>query len=148
MAHGAHLLDANALLALGWPTHEHHQRTHEWPARHATAGWHTCALTQAAFVRISCQPAFSAVLIELAEAWEALARNLAHPSHSLLPLDFAFDDVLGTCTGGLIGHRQITDAYLLVTAVRAGAKLLTFDSGIRHLLASDEERSRHLLVLA
>mgnify|MGYP006316360799 CR=1 FL=1 len=65
-----------------------------------------------------------------------------------MALDFGFADVLACCTGGVIGHRQVTDAYLLTAAVRAGMKLLTFDTGVRHLLASEEERTRLVSVPA
>ena len=142
-----HLLDVNALLAHGWPSHVHHRRVHEWMVRHAREGWFTCAITQAAFVRISCQPSLSPHGFSIEEAWGTLRANLRHPGHQQVPLEFSFDAVLETCTAGIVGHRQITDGWLLTAAVRAGAKLLTFDSGVRHLLATEQERKKHLLVL-
>lgn len=138
------LLDANALIALGWPAHEHHGRALNWFKKHARQGWATCAFTQAAFVRIIAQPSFSGHAISVGEVGEVLMRNTAHPKHRFLPLDFGFEQVLGCCTGGLLGHRQITDAYLLTLAVRHGAKLVTFDGGIGQLLATAAERERHL----
>jgi uncharacterized protein len=143
----SHLLDANALIALGWPTHEHHATMMSWFKRHAAQGWATTAMTQAAFVRIVSQPVFSGHVITVSQVAEQLLRNTAHPKHTLLPMDFGFEEVLGRCTGGLFGHRQITDAYLLTTAARHGMKLLTFDSGISQLLATDTERSQLLTVL-
>lgn len=62
-------------------------------------------------------------------------------------MDFGFEQVLGRCTGGLFGQRQIADAYLLTTAARHGVRLLTFDSGMPQLLATPEERERRLSVL-
>ena len=97
-------------------------------------------MTQAAFVRIVSQPAFSPHVITVARVAEQMLRNTAHPKHRLLPMDFGFEEVLGCCTGGLYGHRQITDAYLLTTASRHGCKLVTFDTGITALLATDAER--------
>jgi uncharacterized protein len=141
------LLDANALIALGWPAHEHHNTMRAWFKRHATHGWATSALTQSAFVRIVSQPAFSGRVIALAEIAELLLRNTAHPKHRLLPLDFGFEQVLGCCTGGLLGHRQITDAYLVTLAARHKARLVTFDSGITQLLATPPERERLLSIL-
>ena len=141
-----HLLDANALIALGWPTHEHHERMHTWFARHARRGWGSCALTQAAFVRIISQPSFSGRALAIDEIAEVLRRNVAHPAHRLVPLDFGFDDVLRLCSAGIVGHRQVTDAYLLTAAQRAGMKLLTFDGGVGHLLATDDERARLIAV--
>ena len=141
------LLDANALIALGWPAHEHHDTVRHWFKRHAADGWATTALTQAAFVRIVSQPAFAGRPIAVTQVAELLLRNTAHPRHRLLPLDFGFAQVLGVCTGGLFGHRQITDAYLLTAAAHHGARLLTFDAGLAHLLATPEERERLLCVL-
>lgn len=143
-----HLLDANALIALGWPTHQHHAAMLAWFRRHAARGWATTAFTQAAFVRIISQPTFSGGLVGLGEVVELLLRNTAHPRHVLLPQDFGIQEVMGQCTGGVVGHRQVTDAYLLTTAIRAGMKLLTFDAGVAQLLATDAERQRHLSLLA
>ena len=143
----SHLLDANALIALGWPTHEHHPRMVKWFSQHARAGWATTAFTQSAFVRIVSQPAFSGRAIAVGEVAELLLRNTAHPKHRLLALDFGFAEVWAACTGGILGHRQITDAFLLTAAIRNRMKLLTFDSGIEQLLASTQERRRHMVVL-
>lgn len=143
----SHLLDANALIALGWPTHEHHPRMIRWFRQHARAGWATTALTQSAFVRILSQPAFSGRSIAVSEVAELLLRNTGHARHRLIPLDFGFADVWAACSGGILGHRQITDAWLLTAAVRNGMKLLTFDAGISHLLASAQERGKYLSIL-
>ncbi len=141
------LLDANALIALCWPKHEHHETMLEWFGRYARQGWATSALTQAAFVRIVSQPAFAGRAVGIGEVAELLLRNTQHKQHRLLALDFGFAEVLGCCSGGLFGHRQITDAYLLTQAVRCSARLLTFDGGIAQLLATPEERKQHLRVM-
>jgi toxin-antitoxin system PIN domain toxin len=141
------LLDANALIALGWPAHEHHAVMLAWFGRHAGEGWATTPVTQSAFVRIVSQPAFSGRVISVPQVAELLLRNTAHPQHRLLPMDFGFEQVLGCCTGGLYGHRRISDAYLLAAAARHGARLITFDTGIAQLLATDTERERLLSVL-
>ncbi len=143
----SHLLDANALIALGWPTHEHHSRMMSWFRQHARGGWASTAFTQSAFVRIISQPAFSGRSIAVGEVAELLLRNTAHAKHRLVALDFGFADVWAACTGGILGHRQITDAWLLTSAIRSGMKLLTFDKGIGQLLANERERSKHVTVL-
>ena len=141
------LLDANALIALGWPAHEHHERMRDWFRAHAAEGWATTPFTQAAFVRVVSQPAFAGRVIALAQVAELLLRNTAHPGHRLIALDFGFADVLATCSAGVVGHRQLTDAYLLSAAARHGARLVTFDAGIGALLATEPERERLLQVL-
>jgi len=143
----SHLLDANALIALGWPTHEHHPRMISWFRQHARAGWASTAFTQSAFIRIVSQPAFAGRSVAISEVAELLLRNTAHPKHRLVALDFDFAEVLGACTGGILGHRQITDAWLLTAAIRNGMKLVTFDTGIAQLLANAQQRAKHLMVL-
>lgn len=76
-----------------------------------------------------------------------MLRNTAHPKHRLVPLDFSFADVMAACSGGILAHRQITDAWLLTAAVRAGMKLVTFDTGIAQLLASPRDREKTLSLL-
>jgi uncharacterized protein len=142
-----HLLDVNALIALGWDAHQHHETMVAWFNRHARQGWATCAMTQSGFVRVLSQPAVASAAQSVADLAASLQRNLAHPAHQLLALDFNFDEVMAHCSGGVVGHRQITDAYLLTTAIRAGARLVTFDQGVPQLLATDAERRRHVLVL-
>ena len=143
----SHLLDANALIALSWPTHEHHPRMISWFRQHARAGWASTAFTQSAFIRIVSQPAFAGRSVAISEVAELLLRNTAHPKHRLVALDFDFAEVLGACTGGILGHRQITDAWLLTAAIRNGMKLVTFDTGIAQLLANAQQRAKHLMVL-
>ena len=139
------LLDANALIALCWPTHEHHPQMLAWFKQHARQGWATTAFTQATFVRIVSQQVFAGRAIAVAEVAELLLRNTAHPKHVLVPLDFGFAEVMTVCTGGILGHRQITDAWLLTAAVRANMKLVTFDADIAQLMASPRERDKHLV---
>jgi predicted nucleic acid-binding protein len=118
-----------------------------WFRKHSRTGWASTALTQSAFVRIVSQPAFSGRAIAIGEVAELLLRNTAHPKHQLVALDFGFADVLGACTGGILEHRQITDALQLTAAIRSGMKLLTFDAGITQLLANAQERTKHLTLL-
>ena len=118
-----------------------------WLKRNAVDGWATCAITQAGFIRVLSQPAVSKATFSIAQWSHSLAQVLSHPAHRLLPLDFAFADVMACCTGGLVGHRQITDAYLLTAAIRAGARLLTFDRGVTQLLATEVERAAHVEML-
>jgi uncharacterized protein len=139
-----HLLDANALIALAWPAHEHHQRIHTWFQKHHSSGWATTAFTQAAFIRIVSQPAFSGGVSESAigprEAADILTRNTSYRGHKFLTSDLQINEVISICTGGLVGHRQVTNAYLLALAIKNRYKLVTFDSGIKQLLATEKER--------
>ena len=50
------LLDVNVLIALTWPNHVHHDAARSWFTEVRNTGWATCPLTEAGFVRISCNP--------------------------------------------------------------------------------------------
>jgi toxin-antitoxin system PIN domain toxin len=143
----SHLLDVNALIALIWEEHQFHDTMATWFARHARRGWASCAITQSGFIRAMNQPALAKPGRTVVELANALQQNLAHPEHVLLPLDFHFAEVMARCSGGVVGHRQVTDAYLLTAAMRAGMKLLTFDRGVGSLLGSDAERAAHIELL-
>jgi uncharacterized protein len=72
---------------------------------------------------------------------------MAHVAHKFLTSDMQVSEVLSVCTGGLVGHRQVTDAYLLALAIKNKHKLVTFDSGIKQLLATDKERALAIVQL-
>jgi uncharacterized protein len=143
-----HLLDVNVLIALLWPGHVAHSIAIRWFSAHPEVHWATCAFTQAGFVRISSQPAAPESPNDAMYAAQVLAKATQAPEHNYLSMDFDYSTVRQVCTGGILGHRQITDAWLLATAVHHHCKLVTLDSGIRQLLATDAERSRHLVILS
>src|SRR5438477_321182 len=74
----AFLLDVNVLLALMWPAHESHMAVHTWFGRKPKRNWATCPLTQAGFVRISSNPAFSPHAVLPQQAVDLLNTNLRH----------------------------------------------------------------------
>jgi toxin-antitoxin system PIN domain toxin len=142
-----YLLDVNVLLPLLWNTHSFHATVKAWYVQHADDAWASCALTQAGFVRISAQGSVPSSTKDVPTIADILIRSTQHPRHRFLALDFSLDVVQATCTGELVGHRQITDAYLLTLAIRNGFKLATFDAALSHLLATQAERDQHIELL-
>ena len=128
------LLDVNVLIAMAWPTHRAHVKVQEWLARHALEGWATCPLTQTAFVRILSNPAFSPNALTPADAAALLQANLGHPAHRFWPDEVSFAKALEPFTQRLVGHQQVTDAYLLGLAMHKKGKLVTMDRAILALL--------------
>ena len=126
----AFLLDANVLIALAWPEHEFHERVGRWFARHSKSGWATCPITQAAFVRILSNPAFSPNALSPANALRVLETNLSLPNHEFWPDSIAVPDAVGVVGSRLRGHQQITEAYLLGLALQHRGKLATMDERI------------------
>jgi hypothetical protein len=74
-------------------------------------------------------------------------RTALNLDEDALALAQAYSRVMACYTGGAVGHRQVTDAYLLTAAIRNGMRLLTLDRGLVNLLASDVERTLHTEVL-
>ncbi len=86
-----------------------------------------CALTQNGFVRLISNPKYPNA-VSPREALALLARGTAVPQHEFWACDIQLADMIHP--GHLLGHRQITDAYLLALAVEHGGRLVTFDRSI------------------
>jgi uncharacterized protein len=128
------LLDVNVLIALLWPPHESHARAQRWFAQNARHGWATCAMTQAGFVRIVSNPAFSRRAVSPRDALEVLRGSLQHPRHHFWTEDIAVTESLAQFGRRLLGHQQITDAYLLGLAIQKKGRLATLDARLSSLL--------------
>ena len=142
------LLDVNVLIALMWPALESHSSVQRWFAKSSRSGWATCPFTQAAFVRIVSNPAFSRDAVTPDEALTLLSANVRHPSHEFWENDIPLIDAVEAFRPRIVGHRQITDAYLLGLAIRKKGRLVTLDRGLMSLLDSDNGHRSHLEVLS
>lgn len=118
------LLDANVLVSLAVSDHVHHESAEEWllAARGAFA---TCPMTQGSLVRLLLREGQTAVTARAVV--DAISRNRRH---EFWPDDLSFTDVELT---GVIGHRQVTDAYLAHLARTRKGRLATFDRGLAQL---------------
>ena len=124
------LLDANLLIALTHASHIHHGEAHAWFEQVGKRRWASCAPTQLAFVRLTSNPRVVGESISPAQAMEALASMTAHAAHEYWA-DAAEPQRLPTLNSvAVVGHRQVTDAYLLGLAVLRGQCLATLDRGL------------------
>jgi len=121
-------------VALAWDNHVHHDAVSAWFDRH-DGPWATCAISEAGFVRVSANPKVVEGALTVAEARAVLRDLRAAGDHRFLTNDVSLTDA---DVPELSGHRQITDAVLLVVARRAGVALATFDTGIA-ALAGDHD---------
>jgi toxin-antitoxin system PIN domain toxin len=142
------LLDTNLLIALLWPSHERHALAVTWFARHRAQGWATCPFTQAGFIRIVSNPAFSRDAVQPREAMHVLSANTAAKDHTFWPDDAPYSEVGAFVGVRLIGHQQVTDVYLLGLAVRHRGSLATLDRGITALVAPNSPEQKALVVVA
>ncbi|MDQ3632612.1 MAG: PIN domain-containing protein [Actinomycetota bacterium] len=120
------LLDVNALVALAWDSHVHHAVVRSWFAASAQHGWSTCPVTESGFVRVSSNPQVISAAISVIDARVVLTALRQQSAHRFLTDDVSLAD---SDVPVLVGHRQVTDAHLLVLARRHGTRLLTFDGG-------------------
>lgn len=119
-----YLLDANVLIALTHADHVHHTAAHGWLK--TVKRWATTPITEAAFVRLSCNPQVTGRATTPTEALDALASIRRQPGHEFLPdgTSLAEPKILLT----LAGYKQVTDYHLLNLAASCGAVLATFDT--------------------
>ena len=118
------LLDANVLVALVVTEHVHHDAAAEWLSAFDTE-FATCPITQGGLVRFLLRAGQSA-----AAARHVVSAIEEANRHEFWPDGVSFTDVE---VGGVIGHRQVTDAYLAQLARRRKGQLATLDSGLAHL---------------
>ncbi|MDR2212125.1 MAG: PIN domain-containing protein [Pseudomonadales bacterium] len=121
-----YLLDANVLIALFDADHVHHRVVRAWFFS-LPEGFATCPIVEGALVRwivrIEGAPGTGAAIREL--------RKLAADArHHFWADDLAYADVDWK---GVLGHRQVTDAYLAALARRHGGRLATLDRGLAAL---------------
>ena len=134
------LLDVNVLIALAWPNHVHHEAARAWFTGRRREGWATCLLTEAGFVRVSCNPSVVRHSVTPSDAISHLRRLRRLESHAFWSLDRSLLELPEGVHARIQGYRQITDAVLLAAAMQRGGVLATFDSGIASLVASGERR--------
>jgi len=143
-----YLLDTNVLIALLWPSHAHHARAVRWFTMHRSNGWATCPFTQAGFVRIVSSPAFSRDAVTPRDAVGVLATNTASKDHLFWPDELPLVEAVAFAGSKLLGHQQVTDAYLLGLVLRRGGMLATLDERITALAEPDSVQRRAVEVIA
>jgi uncharacterized protein len=120
------LLDANVLIALLVEDHVHHAAAENWFAG-LSEGFATCPVTQGSLVRLLVREGLPA-----SAARAVLSGTADDPRHEFWPDDVSYIDVP---VEGIIGHRQVTDAYLAQLARARGSRLATFDQAMAKMHA-------------
>lgn len=139
------LLDVNVLIALLDAAHVGHAKATAWLEREVAKGWASCPITQNGCIRIMSQPAYPGALPAAAVA-QRLAEAAGGPAHAFWPDDVSLLDEGVLDWPRVLGHRQVTDSYLLALAVRHGGRFVTFDARIDSK-ATRGSTGKHLVVL-
>ncbi len=123
------LLDVNVLIALLDSGHLMHRTAMSWLEREIGSGWASCPITENGVIRIMSQPGYpnSRTPVEVADR---LAEACSSPHHVFWPEDISL--LAGSILdwGRILGHRQVTDAYLLALATRHEGRFVTFDQRV------------------
>jgi toxin-antitoxin system PIN domain toxin len=143
---GIALLDINVLVALFDPDHVHHDLAHDWFADDGRRGWATCAITENGFVRIVSNPRYMADAPRPSVALGALRRFCVSGHHHFWPGAVSLRDERLFGAAPAVGHRQLTDVYLLGLARRMNGRLVTFDRSIPLAAVKGATRA-HLVVV-
>lgn len=120
MSSATYLLDANVLIALAVREHEHHPRVVRWVADVRSVA--ICPIVEGALARF---------LVRLGESSRAVAATL-RAFYDDARCEFWPDSVsYGVADlSRVVGHRQVTDAYLVALAVAQGGRLATLDRSL------------------
>ncbi len=140
-----YLLDLNALISLADPDGLHYRAMQKWFDSSGKEDWGVCPLTEAGFVRVTTNPAYRGPARTIAQATAILAGFATHPGYRYWPITDRWAVLTAPFSARVLGHQQVTDAYLLGLAIKEDGVLVTFDKGIKYLAGSDY--SRNLLVL-
>ena len=140
------LLDVNVLIALLDSAHVGHPVAMRWMASQVTRGWASCPLTQNGCIRVMSQPAYGGNFVAPQVATQLNAAT-SDSAHAFWPADLSLLEAGVLDWSQVLGHRQVTDNYLLALAVRHQGRLVSFDSGIA-LNAVRGARSSHLVLLS
>ncbi len=133
-----YLLDVNVLVALLWPNHMHHGAVIRWFGNDGNRRFATCPLTELGFARLSCNPAAVGKAITLSDALDTLAGVSRMPNHHFLSETAQLRPTLSPMAAHIVGHRQVSDAYLIALARLHGSKLVTLDARIRRAFVGSD----------
>jgi toxin-antitoxin system PIN domain toxin len=114
-------VDANVLIALSVTDHEYHDRAATWSV--AVDTFAVCPIVEGSLVRfLTRMGAGAPVAISLLERLRSGGRCEFWPdSLSYVDADLAH----------VVGHRQVTDAYLVALARSRHTQLATFDAALK-----------------
>lgn len=121
------LLDSNLLIAMCMPEHLHHDDSMRWLTSIGKSALALCAITEGALVRQALRENPRAginnaiAILNAVKAWPGC--QFWRDSLSYTEIDWR----------GVIGHKQVTDAYLVALAKSKNAQLASFDRGLAAL---------------
>lgn len=122
MTSKVYLLDSNVLIALATPEHALNARAANWFSNGDRFA--TCPITQGSLFRFHLRAGIDATV----ESGKLLLESISSlPRHEFWPDDVSYVELP---KAGIVGHRQVTDAYLALLARRHRGALATMDEAL------------------
>ena len=118
------LLDPNVLIALTVTDHVHHELAEDWFVQRSEP-FATCPLTQGALVRFLLRGGATG-----REALDVVSGLRAADGHEFWADTLPYDSI---DMRGVVGHKQVSDAYLAGLARSQGGRLATLDRALSAL---------------
>ena len=140
-----HLLDVNVLVAIQWEQDQSHKTVFDWFSRIGKQSFATCAVTQTSWLRLMMNPSFPGQKASMREARAAMQNLTQLEGHTFWAAAPPYEDIVASFVRRILGHRQITDAYLLGLAIQNRGVLVTRDKAILHLAGT--EHQKHVVLL-
>jgi uncharacterized protein len=140
------LLDVNLLIALAWPNHVDHCKAKKWFSRTGRFSWATCPITQNGFIRISSNPNIIDNAVPAVEAIALLTKFTQSTGHHFWVDSVSAEAYKKLPAHMLQGHRQITDAYLLLLTCEYNGRLATLDKRLANSVSGTEFKDTILYI--
>lgn len=140
-----YLLDVNALIALTESRHEHYEPMQKWFDSIGHSDWGICPLSEVGLVRVTTNPAAPSGQRTFEQVSQVLAELARRPGYRYWPIAHTWAELTAPFAARILGHQQVTDAYLLGLAIKEAGVLVTFDKGIKFL--AGPEFAKNVLVL-
>ena len=129
MIQGSDLPDINVWLALAVPDHAHHDRAAEYWHGQAAPQLAFCRITALGLLRLLTHPVVMAGHpLAVEDAWSYYRRLRQRPDIVLADEPPGCEDWIAQhVTGGGLGPKHWTDAYIAAFAVAGGYRVVSFD---------------------
>jgi len=125
------LLDANVLISFFDSQHICHKTAFKWFESENRGGWATCPITENAVLRVLTNPNYSKVKkFNILHLSHLFRENRKTTDHAFWPDDISLLSESIIYPEKILGHKQLTDVYLLALAVKNNGRLVTFDERI------------------
>ena len=96
---------------------------------------------------VEAESAFSRDAVSPQEAIRLLIANLKHRRHRFWADEIGFAPAVEPIRDRIVGHRQVSDAYLLGLAIHHDGRLATLDRAVPALLPSESPERKRVVVI-